>query len=108
MPFSFAIGALASGRLDSQWVRSIRRWTLIPWLFLTVGILLGGQWAYVELGVGRLLGVGPGGERLSAAVADRNCVSSLDHDPGEEGHVEGMEHVACHPDLRAVDIRHVF
>ena len=52
VPFSFAIGALASGRLDSQWIRSIRRWTLIPWLFLTVGILLGGQWAYVELGWG--------------------------------------------------------
>ena len=52
VPFSFGIGALASGRLDSQWIRSIRRWTLIPWLFLTVGILLGGQWAYVELGWG--------------------------------------------------------
>jgi cytochrome c-type biogenesis protein CcmF len=52
VPFAFAIGALASGRLDSQWLRSVRRWTLVPWLFNTVGILLGGQWAYVELGWG--------------------------------------------------------
>ena len=52
VPFAFAMGALASGRLDTQWIRSVRRWTLIAWLFLTVGILLGGQWAYVELGWG--------------------------------------------------------
>jgi cytochrome c-type biogenesis protein CcmF len=52
VPFAFAMGALASGRLDSQWIRSVRRWTLIAWLFNTVGILLGGQWAYVELGWG--------------------------------------------------------
>jgi cytochrome c-type biogenesis protein CcmF len=52
IPFAFAMAALASGRLDSQWIRSVRRWTLISWLFNTVGILLGGQWAYVELGWG--------------------------------------------------------
>jgi len=52
VPFAFAIGALASGRLDTQWIRSIRRWTLVAWLFLSIGILLGGQWAYVELGWG--------------------------------------------------------
>src|SRR5262244_1202674 len=52
VPFAFAMGALASGRLDTQWIRSIRRWTLVAWLFLSVGILLGGQWAYVELGWG--------------------------------------------------------
>jgi cytochrome c-type biogenesis protein CcmF len=52
VPFAFAMGALASGRLDSQWLRSVRRWTLVPWLFNTIGILLGGQWAYVELGWG--------------------------------------------------------
>ncbi|MGE3537251.1 MAG: heme lyase CcmF/NrfE family subunit [Candidatus Tectimicrobiota bacterium] len=52
VPFAFALGALASGRLDTQWIRSTRRWTLVAWLFLTIGILLGGQWAYVELGWG--------------------------------------------------------
>ena len=96
-----------AGRLDSQWVRSIRRWTLIPWLFLTVGILLGGQWAYVELGWGGYWAWDPVENGLPAAVADRNRLPPLDHDPGEEGHVEGMEHVTRHPDVRAVDIRHV-
>jgi len=52
VPFAFAIGALASGRLDSQWIKSVRRWTLLSWLFNMVGVLLGGQWAYVELGWG--------------------------------------------------------
>src|SRR6266487_3773044 len=52
VPFAFAIGALASGRLDTQWIRSIRRWTLVAWLFLGVGLLLGRKRAYVELGWG--------------------------------------------------------
>ena len=52
IPFAFGIGALASGHLDNHWLRSVRRWTLVPWLLLTVGILLGSQWAYVELGWG--------------------------------------------------------
>ena len=52
VPFAFAIGALVSGRLDSQWIRSVRRWTIVAWLFNTTGVILGGQWAYVELGWG--------------------------------------------------------
>lgn len=54
VPFAFAIGALVSGRLDSQWIRSVRRWTIVAWLFNTVGVILGGQWAYVELGWGAI------------------------------------------------------
>ena len=52
VPFAFAIAALITGRLDDQWLKSIRRWTLFSWLFLTVGNVLGMQWAYVELGWG--------------------------------------------------------
>ena len=52
IPFSFAIGALATRQLGVDWIRSIRRWTIVPWLFLTVGVILGGKWAYVELGWG--------------------------------------------------------
>jgi cytochrome c-type biogenesis protein CcmF len=52
VPFAFAMAALATGRLDSQWIRSVRRWTLVSWLFNGMGVLLGGQWAYVELGWG--------------------------------------------------------
>ncbi len=52
VPFAFAIAALMTGRLDERWLKSIRRWTLFSWLFLTIGNVLGMQWAYVELGWG--------------------------------------------------------
>ncbi len=52
IPFAYAMAALLSGHLGNAWVRTIRRWTLIPWLFLSIGILMGSQWAYMELGWG--------------------------------------------------------
>ncbi|MCH8067663.1 MAG: heme lyase CcmF/NrfE family subunit [Candidatus Marinimicrobia bacterium] len=52
VPFAFALAALFSNRLDAMWVRSIRRWTLFAWLALGCGIILGGWWAYLELGWG--------------------------------------------------------
>jgi len=52
VPFAFAVSALVSGRLDSSWFTSTRRWTVLAWAFLTVGIILGAAWAYMELGWG--------------------------------------------------------
>src|SRR5216684_5479861 len=52
IPFAFAIAALLSKRLDTDWLVAIRKWTLISWLFLSIGICLGMWWAYVELGWG--------------------------------------------------------
>jgi len=52
VPFAFAMAALLSGRLGDTWIKSTRRWTLFSWLFLSLGNLLGAQWAYVELGWG--------------------------------------------------------
>ena len=52
VPFAFAIAALISRKLDTTWLRPARRWMLIPWTFLGFGLLLGGKWAYVELGWG--------------------------------------------------------
>ena len=52
VPFAFAIAALFTRRLDAFWVRSIRRWSLFTWLALGCGVLLGGYWAYNELGWG--------------------------------------------------------
>ena len=52
VPFAFAIAALITGNLGSGWIRTTRRWALIGWGFLSAGILLGGKWAYVELGWG--------------------------------------------------------
>lgn len=52
IPFAFAVAALVTRQLGNEWVRTIRRWTLVPWMFLTAGVLMGSQWAYVELGWG--------------------------------------------------------
>jgi cytochrome c-type biogenesis protein CcmF len=50
IPFAFAIAALITRRLDAEWLSIVRRWSLVSWFFLTVGITLGMWWAYVELG----------------------------------------------------------
>jgi cytochrome c-type biogenesis protein CcmF len=52
IPFAFAMAALLSRRLDTGWIHAIRKWTLVSWLFLSIGITLGMWWAYVELGWG--------------------------------------------------------
>ncbi|HEV8323947.1 MAG TPA: cytochrome c biogenesis protein CcsA, partial [Myxococcota bacterium] len=52
VPFAFAMGALISGQLDGGWIKAIRRWTILAWMFLSCGNLLGGWWAYTELGWG--------------------------------------------------------
>ncbi len=52
VPFAFAIGALVTGRLGEGWLVATRRWTLIAWGFLTVGIVLGAWWSYEVLGWG--------------------------------------------------------
>lgn len=52
VPFAIAVGALVAGRLDETWIALSRRWVLVAWAFLTVGLLLGAKWAYVVLGWG--------------------------------------------------------
>jgi cytochrome c-type biogenesis protein CcmF len=52
IPFAFAMAALFSKRLDTGWLHAIRKWTIVSWLFLSIGITLGMWWAYVELGWG--------------------------------------------------------
>ncbi len=52
IPFAFAVGALAARRLDAAWIRSTRRFALIAWAFLGLGLLLGARWSYTELGWG--------------------------------------------------------
>jgi len=52
VPFAFGIAALLAGQGSDQWVSLIRRWTLVVWCFLTVGLLLGALWSYSVLGWG--------------------------------------------------------
>jgi len=59
IPFAFAIAALVTGRTDDRWIRLTRRWTLVAWLFLSLGLVLGGRWAYDVLGWGGYWGWDP-------------------------------------------------
>jgi cytochrome c-type biogenesis protein CcmF len=52
VPFGIASGALLRGELTDAWLAPLRRWTVLPWLFLTIGIILGSWWAYAVLGWG--------------------------------------------------------
>jgi cytochrome c-type biogenesis protein CcmF len=52
IPFAFAFAALVTGELGTTWFRTTRRWTLFAWLGLSIGIMLGGRWAYEVLGWG--------------------------------------------------------
>lgn len=52
VPFAFAMAALILKNVDDFWIKMTRRWTIIAWLFLSLGNIFGGQWAYVELGWG--------------------------------------------------------
>jgi cytochrome c-type biogenesis protein CcmF len=52
VPFAFCVAALASGRLDEDWLYAVRRWMLFAWVFLSIGNTLGMLWAYEELGWG--------------------------------------------------------
>ena len=59
IPFAFAIASLITGRSDDRWIRLTRRWTLVAWLFLSLGLILGGRWAYDVLGWGGYWGWDP-------------------------------------------------
>ena len=59
IPFAFAMAALAAGDLSSGWVKATRRWSLIAWIFLSMGLILGGRWAYDVLGWGGYWGWDP-------------------------------------------------
>ena len=59
VPFALAVAGLVAGRLDAHWVRQARPWVLFSWLALGIGILLGAEWAYEELGWGGYWGWDP-------------------------------------------------
>jgi cytochrome c-type biogenesis protein CcmF len=59
IPFAFAIATLITGRTDDRWIRITRRWMLVGWLFLSMGLVLGMRWAYDVLGWGGYWGWDP-------------------------------------------------
>ena len=52
IPYAYAIAAMATQQLDASWIRLTRKWSLFTWLLLSVAIVMGGKWAYMELGWG--------------------------------------------------------
>ena len=52
VPFAFAMAALIIGRTGDEWITITRRWTIIAWYFLSLGLLIGGWWSYHVLGWG--------------------------------------------------------
>ena len=52
VPFAFAMAALVTGRVGDAWIRTTRRWTIVAWYFLSLGLLIGGWWSYHVLGWG--------------------------------------------------------
>jgi cytochrome c-type biogenesis protein CcmF len=59
VPFAFAVAALTTGRLGTEWLVAIRKWSLVAFMFLTIGNLMGAHWAYIELGWGGFWGWDP-------------------------------------------------
>lgn len=52
LAYAFAVAALISGKVNTEWAKKSRPWTLLAWIFLTLGIAVGSWWAYFELGWG--------------------------------------------------------
>jgi cytochrome c-type biogenesis protein CcmF len=107
IPFAFAMAALITGNLDDSWLRAVRRWTMIAWLFLTIGLMLGMLWAYEELGWGGYWMWDPGRERRSAAVVYRHRLLPFGDGPGAPRHAARLEHVAHHRHILPDHLRHV-
>jgi cytochrome c-type biogenesis protein CcmF len=59
IPFAFGLAALITGNLDDSWLRAVRRWTMVAWLFLSFGLMLGMIWAYEVLAWGGYWGWDP-------------------------------------------------
>ncbi|MEO8520844.1 MAG: heme lyase CcmF/NrfE family subunit [Acidobacteriota bacterium] len=59
IPYAFGMAALITGHLDDSWLRAVRRWTMVGWLVLSFGLILGMLWAYEELGWGGFWGWDP-------------------------------------------------
>src|SRR3989442_15377785 len=73
IPYAFAMAALLSRRLDTDWLVAIRKWTLVSWLFLSIGLLLGMWWAD--------LGLGWGGDSAGCPVGKAGLLALVTLDP---------------------------
>ena len=105
--FSFAAAALIDGRIDAAWARWVRPWTLIAWMFLTLGIAMGSYWAYYTLGWGGFWFWDP---VENASLMPWLAGTALLHSRARHGkarRAEGLDDPARDPRLLAVAARHL-
>src|SRR5436189_2150854 len=91
VPFAFAMAAMITKQLGDTWIRTTRRWTMVAWMFLSIVILLGGKWAYHELGWGGFWAWDPVENASLMPWLIGNCLPAFGHGSGKEGQVEGLE-----------------
>ena len=103
--FAFAIAALIGGRLDAAWARWSRPWTTVAWIFLTIGIALGVLVGLLRVGLGRLVVLGPGGERLPHALAGGHGPDPFARSDGEARGLQVLDRAAGHLGLFAQPAR---
>ena len=99
MAYSFAIAALIEGRVDAAWARWVRPWTLLAWVFLTIGIAFGSIWAYYELGWGGWWFWDPVENVSFMPWLIAGALLALRHRRREARHPEVLDHPARHPRL---------
>ena len=105
--FSFAIAALIEGRIDAAWARWVRPWTLLAWMFLTLGIAMGSYWAYYELGWGGWWFWDPVENAELHAVAGGDRAAAFGAGDGEAQRAQDLDHPARDPRLLALAARHL-
>ena len=93
VPFAFCIAALLSKHTDARWLKATRTWVIVPWLALSIGITLGSQWAYQELGWGGYWAWDPGRKCLVHALAGRHGIPALRDYPGAPQYDEVWQNV---------------
>ncbi len=96
VPFAFVVAVMVTGRLNNEWLRAIRRWTLAAWTIQTAGLILGGLVGISCARLGRLLGLGPGRECGLAPMVNSDCIFALDNGAGTARNAQCLEFILAH------------
>ena len=106
IPFAYAIAALIEGRTDDHWIKDTRKWSLVAWLFPHSRAGSGQPLGLRCTWMGRLLGLGSGGNLCVHALVDRHRIPAFDDDAGKTRVVQTLEHRPDHPHLLPGHFRH--